>query len=114
VSPPSPEAFVRLVRRGVSAYRREPHYAELFLEVAASRDPHALETFGRMSDGVSAGLDQALADVDPAVAGEVVRVIGNAWLGGLFDCVHRRSDFAELGRSLEAGARLLLAGAGVT
>jgi len=111
--PPGPESFARLVRRGVSAYRREPQYAELFLEVAASRDPYALACFGRMSDGVTAAMDAALADVDPALASEIVRVIGNAWLGGLFDCVHRRSDFAALERSLDAGCRLLLAGAGI-
>ena len=112
-APPGAETFARLVRRGVSAYRREPQYAELFLEVAASRDPYALACFGRMSDEITAAMDSSLADVDPAVAGEIVRVIGNAWLGGLFDCVHRRSDFADLERSLDAGCKLLLAGAGL-
>ncbi|HZQ58067.1 MAG TPA: TetR family transcriptional regulator [Acidimicrobiales bacterium] len=105
--------FAATVRRGVDAYRRHPHYAELFLEVAASRDPYALETFGRMSDGVTAALLDAVGTEDPAVALQIVTIVGNAWLGGLFSCVHGRSDFAGLERSLDAACRLLLAGAGL-
>jgi len=105
--------FAATVRRGVDAYRRHPHYAELFLEVAASRDPYALETFGRMSDGVTAALLDAVGTEDPAVAVQIVTIVGNAWLGGLFSCVHGRSDFAGLERSLDAACRLLLAGAGL-
>jgi AcrR family transcriptional regulator len=108
-----PRDFASTVRRGVDAYRRHPHYAELFLEVAASRDPRALETFGRMSDGVTSAMLDAVGAEDPAVAREIVTVVGNAWLGGLFSCVHGRSDFAGLERNLEAACRLLLAGAGL-
>jgi AcrR family transcriptional regulator len=108
-----PRDFPATVRRGVDAYRRHPHYAELFLEVAASRDPRALETFGQMSDGVTSAMLEAVGAEDPAVAREIVTVVGNAWLGGLFSCVHGRSDFAGLERNLEAACRLLLAGAGL-
>jgi len=112
-TPKRAKDFGATVRRGVEAYRRHPHYAELFLEVAASRDPLAVDAFGRMSDGVtSAMLDSVGAD-DPAVAREIVTIVGNAWLGGLFAIVHGRSDFTGLERSLDAAARLLLAGAGL-
>ena len=105
---PGADDFAVTVRRGVEAYRRHPHYAELFLEVAASRDPYALETFVRMSDGVNtAMLESAGGDAGR----EIVTIVGHAWLGGLFACVHGRSDFAGLERSLEAACRLLVAGA---
>jgi len=105
---PGPDDFAATVRRGVEAYRRHPHYAELFLEVAASRDPFAVATFGRMSDGVNTAM---LDSVGGAAAEQIVTIVGNAWLGGLFACVHGRSDFAGLERSLEAACRLLVAGA---
>jgi TetR/AcrR family transcriptional regulator, cholesterol catabolism regulator len=102
--------FAATVRRGVEAYRRHPHYAELFLEVAASRDPNAVATFGRMSDGVSAAMLDAVGG-DSAVGRQIVAIVGNAWLGGLFACVHGRSDFAGLEESLDVACHLLLAGA---
>ena len=100
--------FVALVRHGVAAYGKAPEYAELFLVVAASRDPHALASFGQMGDRITEAMYGSLSDLDPVVAEDIVRVIGSAWLGGLFDCVHRRADFADLERSLEAGCRMLL------
>jgi AcrR family transcriptional regulator len=106
--------FAATVRRGVEAYRRNPHYAELFLEVAAARDPHAVATFGRMSDGVTSAMLDAVGADDPEVAHEIVTVVGNAWLGGLFAIVHGRSDFSGLERNLDAASRLLLAGAGLS
>ena len=112
-APKRPKDFGATVRRGVDAYRRHPHYAELFLEVAASRDPLAVEAFGRMSDGVTSAMLDAVGAEDPAVAKEIVTIVGNAWLGGLFSIVHGRSDFAGLERSLGSAARLLLAGAGL-
>lgn len=112
--PPGPAGFAATVRRGVEAYRRHPHYAELFLEVAASRDPFAVATFGRMSDGVSTAMLEAVGGGDSAAGREIVTIVGNAWLGGLFACVHGRSDFAGLESSLEAACRLLTAGAGLT
>jgi AcrR family transcriptional regulator len=108
-----PTDFAGTVRRGVEAYRRHPHYAELFLEVAASRDPYAVAAFGRMSDGVTSAMLGAVGAHDPDVAREIVTVVGNAWLGGLFAIVHGRSDFAGLERNLDAACRLLLAGAGL-
>jgi AcrR family transcriptional regulator len=105
--------FAATVRRGVEAYRRNPHYAELFLEVAASRDPYAVAAFGRMSDAVTSAMLDAVGADDPAVAREIVTVVGNAWLGGLFAIVHGRSDFGGLERNLDAACRLLLAGAGL-
>jgi len=112
-APKGSKELAATVRRGVEAYRRHPPYAELFLEVAASRDPLAVEAFGRMSDGVTAAMLDAVGAEDPAVAREIVTIVGNAWLGGLFAIVHGRSDFAGLERSLESAARLLLAGAGI-
>ena len=99
------------VRRGVEAYRRHPHYAELFLDVAASRDPYAVATFGRMSDGVSDAMLASVGGADSDLGREIVAIVGNAWLGGLFACVHGRSDFAGLEDSLDVACRLLLAGA---
>jgi AcrR family transcriptional regulator len=112
-TPRRPRDLAATVRRGVEAYRRNPHYAELFLDVAASRDPNAVAAFGRMSDGVTSAMLEAVGADDPAVAQQIVTIVGNAWLGGLFACVHGRSDFAGLERSLTAACRLLLAGAGL-
>ena len=106
--------FAATVRRGVEAYRRHPHYAELFLEVAASRDPYAVATFGRMSDGVSAALLGSVGGPESELGAQIVAIVGNAWLGGLFACVHGRSDFAGLEESLDVACRLLLAGAETT
>jgi AcrR family transcriptional regulator len=103
--------FAATVRRGVEAYRRHPHYAELFLEVAASRDPYAVATFGRMSDGVSDAMLASVGGADSDLGRQIVAIVGNAWLGGLFACVHGRSDFAGLEESLDVACRLLLAGA---
>jgi AcrR family transcriptional regulator len=109
-----PEEFAAIVRRGVAAYRRSPHYAELFLEVAAARDPHAVACFGRMSDGVSSAMLGSVGQAEPHLASQIVTIVGNAWLGGLFACVHGRSDFADLERTLEAACRLLTVGAELT
>jgi AcrR family transcriptional regulator len=106
------ERFTELVRRGVRAYRREPQYAALFLFVAASRDQHALECMGRLSEGVGGAMADALAYLGPATALAVQRIVGNAWTGGLFECVHGLSSFTELERSMVEACRLLLAAAG--
>jgi len=102
------DRFASVVRRGVSAYRREPQYAELFLETMASRDPHAVECTGRLSGQVGGGMRAALVGVDPDVAETVRSTIGQAWLGGLFECVHGRTTFAELEKQLVASARLFV------
>lgn len=108
------ERFAELIRRGVRAYRRQPQYAELFLFVAASRDPHAIECMGRLSQHVGGAMADALSYLDDATAQDVQRIVGNAWTGGLFECVHDLSSFAELERSMAAACRLLLLRPGVT
>ncbi|MHB8661892.1 MAG: TetR family transcriptional regulator [Acidimicrobiales bacterium] len=105
----SRDAFATLVTRGVAAYRRSPRFAELFLEVAASRDPHAIASFGAMGDVISSAMYGSLPPLDPDLADQIVHIVGNAWLGGLFDCVHGRSEFIDLERSLETACHLLLA-----
>jgi TetR/AcrR family transcriptional regulator, cholesterol catabolism regulator len=102
------ERFATIVRRGIRAYRRSPQYAELFLETVASRDAHAVECMGRISELIGGGMRDALLDIDPAVAGDIRRTVGHAWIGGLFECVHGRSTFAELEQSLVATCILLL------
>ncbi len=107
--PKDPAArFTELIRRGVRAYRREPQYAALFLFVAASRDPHAIECMGRLSAHVGGAMADALSYLDAQTALDVQRIVGNAWTGGLFECVHGLSSFAELERSMAAACRLLL------
>ena len=103
------ERFAAIVRRGIRGYSRSPQYAELFLETAASRDPHAVDCMGRLSTLIGGGMRAALEDVDPTVADEVRVTISHAWVGGLFACVHGRSTFAELERALSATCELLLA-----
>jgi TetR/AcrR family transcriptional regulator, cholesterol catabolism regulator len=100
--------FAELIKRGVRAYRKEPQYAELFLFVAASRDRHAIECMGRLSEHVGGAMVEALSFLDDAQAHDVQRIVGNAWTGGLFECVHGLSTFAELERSMAAACRLLL------
>lgn len=102
------ERFVAIVSRGLRAYRRSPQYAELFLETASSRDPHAIECFGRLSRLIGGGMRGALGELDPVVAEDVQTTIGHAWVGGLFACVHHRSTFAELEQALTATCMLLL------
>ena len=106
------ERFGALVCRGVRAYRREPQYAALFLFVAASSDPHAIECMGRLSEHVGGAMVESLAYLGPGPAADVQRIVGNAWTGGLFECVHGLSTFAELERSMAAACRLLLQAAG--
>jgi AcrR family transcriptional regulator len=106
------ERFADLIRRGVRAYRRQPQYAALFLFVAASRDSHAIKCMGRLNEHVGGAMADALSFLDPATAQDVHRIVGNAWTGGLFECVHGLSSFAELERSMAAACRLLLRSAG--
>lgn len=102
------EQFAALVRRGLSAYRRAPQYAELFLETSASRDASAIEALGRLSELIGGSMHAALQGIDPSIAADVRQTIGNAWVGGLFSAVHGRTTFAELERSTVAACRLLL------
>jgi AcrR family transcriptional regulator len=102
------ERFATIVRRGIRAYRRAPQYAELFLETAASRDPYAVACMGRISEVIGGGMRAALADLDPAIASDIRTTVGHAWIGGLFECVHNRSTFAELEQALVATCLLLL------
>jgi AcrR family transcriptional regulator len=102
------DRFAAVVRRGVSAYRRSPQYAELFLETTASRDPHAVECMGRLAEQVTGGMKRALVGLDPQVGETVRTTIGHAWLGGLFECVHGRTTFAELEQVLVDSARLFV------
>lgn len=109
--PPGPpaERFAAIVRRGIRGYARSPQYAELFLETAASRDPHAVDCMVRLSALIGGGMRAALEGVDPSVADEVRVTISHAWVGGLFACVHGRSTFAELEQALSTTCELLLA-----
>jgi AcrR family transcriptional regulator len=102
------DRFAEVVRRGLRAYRKSPQYAELFLEVSASRDPHAVACMGRLSSLVGGGMRAALEGVDPETADAVRTSIGHAWVGGLFECVHGRETFAELESSLVTTCRLLV------
>ena len=80
--------------------------------MAASSDPHAIECMGRLSERVGGAMVESLAYLGPATAADVQRIVGNAWTGGLFECVHGLSTFAELERSMAAACRLLLLAAG--
>jgi AcrR family transcriptional regulator len=102
------ERFATIVRRGIRAYRRAPQYAELFLETAASRDAYAVSCMGRISELIGGGMRATLADVDPDVGRDIRTTVGHAWVGGLFECVHGRSTFAELEQALVATCLLLL------
>ena len=102
------DRFAEVVRRGLRAYRKSPQYAELFLEVSASRDPHAVACMGRLSNLVGGGMRAALEGVEPETADAVRTSIGHAWVGGLFECVHGRETFAELESSLVTTCRLLV------
>lgn len=106
--PPS-ERFAAIVRRGIRGYARFPQYTQLFLETAASRDPHAVECMGRLNALIGGGMRAALEEADASVADDVRITIGHAWVGGLFACVHGRSTFAELEQALSATCKLLLA-----
>ena len=108
-SGPPAERFAAIVRRGIRGYSRSPQYAELFLETAASRDPHAVDCMVRLSALIGGGMRAALEGVDPSVADEVRVTISHAWVGGLFACVHGRSTFAELEQALSTTCELLLA-----
>ena len=102
------DRFADVVRRGIRGYRRSPQYAELFLEVSASRDPHAVECMGRLSKLVGGGMRAALNGIEPQTAEAVRMAIGHAWVGGLFECVHGRETFAELETNLVTTCRLLV------
>jgi len=102
------DRFAGVVRRGVSAYRRSPQYAQLFLESTASRDPYAQACIGHLGELIGGGMVEALSDLDPSVAATVRTTIGHAWVGGLFECVHGRTTFADLERSLVESARLFV------
>lgn len=102
------ERFAAIVSQGLRAYRRSPQYAELFLETAASRDPHAVACMGRLSELIGGGMRSALEGVDPQVAGDIRTTVGHAWIGGLFECVNGRSTFAELEQALVGTCLLLL------
>lgn len=102
------ERFATIVRRGLRAYRHSPQYAELFLETSASRDAHAVVCMGRISELVGGGMSAALEGIDPQVADDIRTTVGHAWVGGLFECVHGRTTFAELEQALVATCVLLL------
>ena len=102
------DRFAAIVRRGLRGYRRSPQYAELFLEVSASRDDHAVACMGRLNELVGGGMRDSLRDLDPAMAHDIQRAIGHAWVGGLFECVHGRTTFAELEQTIVAACRLLV------
>lgn len=102
------EQLTAIVRRGLRAYRKSPQYAVVFLEVTVSRDPHAIETWGRLNALVDGGMRAILEPLEPDVAHHVRRTIGHAWVGGLFDCVHGRTTYAELEDTMVAACRLLV------
>lgn len=102
------DRFADVVRRGIRGYRRSPQYAELFLEVSASRDPHAVECMGRLSKLVGGGMRASLEGIEPDTAEAVRIAVGHAWVGGLFECVHGRETFAELETNLVRTCRLLV------
>jgi TetR/AcrR family transcriptional regulator, cholesterol catabolism regulator len=102
------DRFVDVVRRGIRGYRKSPQYAELFLEVSASRDPHAVECMGRLSKLVGGGMRASLEGIEPDTAEAVRMAIGHAWVGGLFECVHGRETFADLETNLVRTCRLLV------
>src|SRR5690606_3501682 len=103
------ERFAAIVRRGVRGYARAPQYAQVFLETASSRDPHALDCLARLGALIGRRMRHALDDVDPAVADGVRITMGHAWVGGLFACVHGRSTWTELEGALLATCDLLAA-----
>lgn len=100
--------YAELVRRGVRAYGRSPQYAVVFLQTAASTDEHAIECMGRLSSDVGGTLSAALGHLDPEAVAGIQRIVGNAWTGGLFECVHGGQTFAELERSLATACRVLV------
>lgn len=103
------ERFAAIIRRGVRGYARAPQYAQVFLETASSRDPHALGCLARLEALVGGGMRDALHEVDPAVADAARVTMSHAWVGGLFACVHGRSSWTELETALLATCRLLAA-----
>ena len=103
--PRRPATFEELVRRGVRAYARAPQYAELFLVTTASRDPFAVECLGRLSQRIGGAMASSLGERPDA--DDLQRIVGHAWTGGLYECVHGMTTWAELERSIGLLCRLV-------
>jgi AcrR family transcriptional regulator len=104
------DRLVVVLRRGVRAYERQPHFARLLVLAATSTDPHAGECYARMGASVYGTLGAALDGLDPVERTRVLDVVGAVWYQALIDWVNDRKTIAEVYDAVESAARLVLAG----
>jgi AcrR family transcriptional regulator len=104
------DRLVAVLRRGVRAYERQPHFARLLVLAATSTDPHAGECYARMGASVYGTLGAALDGLDPVERTRVLDVVGAVWYQALIDWVNDRKTIAEVYDAVESAARLVLAG----
>ena len=104
------DRLVAVLRRGVRAYERQPHFARLLVLAATSTDPHAGECYSRMGTSVYGTLSAGLDGLDPVERKRVLDVVGAVWYQALIDWVNERKTIAEVYDAVESAARLVLAG----
>lgn len=104
------DRLVAVLRRGVRAYERQPHFARLLVLAATSTDPYAGECYARMGASVYRTLGGALDGLDPVERTRVLDVVGAVWYQALIEWVNDRKTMAEVYAAVESAARLVLAG----
>ena len=104
------DRLVAMLRRGVRAYERQPHFARLLMVAATSTDPYASECYARMGASVYGTLGAALDGLDPVERTRVLDVVGAVWYQALIEWVNDRKTIAEVYDAVESAAHLVLAG----
>jgi AcrR family transcriptional regulator len=95
--------------QALRAYRRQPDFARLLVDVANSPDPFASACFQDMGTVVFATLGRALVGIEADRREGVLRVVGAVWYHGLSEWVKGRMTFDEVRDLLDRTCELLLA-----
>lgn len=102
------ERLSTLLHQALRAYRRQPLFARLLVDVANSPDPFASACFTDMGSVVFATLGRALDDIEADRRDGVLRVVGAVWYHGLSEWVKGRMTIDEVSELLDRTCRLLL------
>jgi TetR/AcrR family transcriptional regulator, cholesterol catabolism regulator len=102
------ERLSALLHQALGAYRRQPMFARVLVDVANSPDPFASACFEHMGSVVFDTLGRALDGIELDRRDGVLRVVGAVWYHGLSEWVKGRMTIDEVSDLLDRTCELLL------
>jgi len=106
------ERLTEVLHRSIRAFQQQPNLAKLVTALSVSSDPFAVDAIARLDRSTGVVFREALAGLDEATAGSVVRMVDHVMAGTLRLWSAGRISIVEVYASIDEMVELLVSSHG--